>query len=93
MAKYQMFAWYDKVDKVYMPDSILLNEFSRPVMRGFLTSFERDRKMRIDEYALVKVGDFDSVTGVVTPLPSPEEIDPYQVLQEQPNTHGDVKPE
>ena len=40
MAKYQMFAWYDKVDKVYMPDSILLNEFSRPVMRGFLTSFD-----------------------------------------------------
>lgn len=93
MAKYQIFAWYDKVDKVYMADSILLNEFSRPVMRGFLTSFERDRKMRIDEYALVKVGDFDSETGVITPLTAPEEIDPYRVLQDVPNTKGDVKAE
>lgn len=93
MAKLQIFAWYDKVDKVYMPDSILLNEFSRPVKRGFLTSFERDRKMRIDEYDLVKVGDFDSATGVITPLTSPEVQDPYTVMQEVPDTKGEVKPE
>lgn len=81
MAKFQVFCWYDKVDKTYLPDSVLLNQFHRPVCRGFLTQFERDRKMRQDEYDLVKVGDFDTDTGILTGLSVPEVIDPTQVLQ------------
>lgn len=89
----QIFAWFDKVDGQYLPDSIMLNQSHRPVCRGFLTQFERDRKMRLDEYSLVKLGSFDTDTGVIMPLSSPEEIDPFCVCQQQPDTKGDVKAE
>ena len=93
MAKLQVFCWHDKVDGTYMPDSILLNRFQRPVFRGFLTQFERDRKMRIDEYELCKIGEFDDETGVLQALPIPEVLDPYAVLQDRPDTKGQVKDE
>lgn len=89
----QIFAWFDKVDKQYMPDSILLNQSHRPVCRGFLTQFERDRKMRLDEYSLVKLGIFDTDTGVISPFSAPEEIDPFCVCQPQQKTNGDVAAE
>lgn len=89
----QIFAWYDKVDKQYLPDSFLLNQSHRPVCRGFLTQFERDKKMRLDEYSLVKLGSFDTDTGVISALSAPEEIDPFCVMQQAPKTNGEVQSE
>lgn len=72
--KLNVFCWYDKVDKVYMRDSILADRSIRAVCRGYLHSFESDRKMNFKEFELHKIGEFDDETAEF--FPCNEVIDP-----------------
>ena len=47
--KLNVFCWYDKVDKVYMRDSIVADRSTRAVCRGYLQAFEQNRKMNYME--------------------------------------------
>ena len=63
------FMWFDKVDSVFMRDSLVLDRSTRAVCRGYLQAFEQNRKMNFKEFSLNHVMDFDDETGAVTPLP------------------------
>jgi hypothetical protein len=61
--KLKVFCWYDKVDKVYMRDSILADRSTRSVCRGYLHAFEQDKKMNFKEFELHQIGVFDDESG------------------------------
>lgn len=85
------FCWYDKVDKVYMRDSVTIDRSTRAVCRGYLQTFEQNRKMNYKEFSLCHIFDFDDETGVVVPVSPIEEIDPTIVF-DKPETTEDNKP-
>lgn len=62
-----VFCWYDKVDKVYMRDSIVADRSTRAVCRGYLQVFEQNRKMNFKEFELHKIGTFDDETAEFVP--------------------------
>lgn len=65
--KLSIFAWFDKIDKVYMKDSIVADRSIRAVCRGYLHAFEQDRKMNYKEFELHKIGEFDDESGSIVP--------------------------
>lgn len=85
-----VYGWYDKVDKIYMPDSMLLARSERAVCRGFLSAFQADKKMNPNEYELCKFGTFDDETGLFQVFETPVKVDPTVVFEKQPDTHGEV---
>lgn len=90
--KVKCFCWYDKIDEVYMRDSFVLDRSTRAVCRGYLASFEQNRKMNPKEFELVRVGDFDDETGEFSPCFPPEVIDPLQVYDRpKPEEGSDSK--
>lgn len=92
--KVSMYGWYDKVDKVYMPDSVMLARSERAVCRGYITAFMNDKKMNPAEYELVKYFDFDDETGKITDIQDPPlRIDPRQVYADANTTDGAVHDE
>lgn len=72
--KLNVFCWFDKIDKVYMRDSIVADRSTRAVCRGYLQAFEQNRKMNYKEFELHKIGEFDDDTGEF--IPCNEVIDP-----------------
>lgn len=86
-----VFCWYDKVDKVYMKDSIVADRSTRAVCRGYLQAFEQNRKMNFKEFSLVQLGSFDDETGILIPFDPPKEIDPTIVFEKQDLSDGKEK--
>lgn len=81
--KLNVFCWYDKVDKVYMRDSIVADRSTRAVSRGYLQVFEQNRKMNYKEFELHKIGEFDDETAEF--IPCNEVIDPT-IVYDKPDT-------
>lgn len=82
-------AIYDKIDKVYMRDSITLDRSLRSICRGYLNIFEQNRKMNYKEYELRKIGYFDDESGVFTPINPPETVDPTIVYDKPQPKEGE----
>lgn len=78
--KLNVFCWYDKVDKVYMRDSVVVDRSTRAVCRGYLQSFQKNRMMNFKEFSLVQVGEFDDETGIINAFEKPVEVDPTIVF-------------
>lgn len=81
--KLNVFCWYDKIDKVYMRDSIVADRSTRAVCRGYLQTFEQNRKMNYKEFELHKIGEFDDETAEF--IPCNEVIDPT-IVYDKPDT-------
>lgn len=81
--KLNVFCWYDKIDKVYMRDSIVADRSTRAVCRGYLQAFEQNRKMNYKEFELHKIGEFDDETAEL--VPCNEIIDPT-IVYAKPDT-------
>ena len=80
---------FDKIDKVYMRDSITLDRSLRSICRGYLNIFEQNRKMNFKEFELRKVGFFDDELGEFTPLNPPEIVDPTCVYDKPQPKEGE----
>lgn len=78
-----VFGWYDKVDKIYLPDSILLSRSERATCRGYLQSFANDKRMNAQEYELVRYGDFDDEKGAFSMYDVPKVVDVRQVFSQE----------
>lgn len=78
--KLNVFCWYDKIDKVYMRDSVVVDRSTRAVCRGYLNSFQKNKMMNFKEFSLVQIGEFDDETGVLNSFGAPVEIDPTIVF-------------
>lgn len=96
-----VFCWYDKIDKVYMPGTFMLNRSERAVCRGFLQEFERDKRMNPAEFSLYRIGTFDDETGQFVlgeyddntqfvKYDKPRQVDPSVVFAKQGATDGAV---
>lgn len=77
--KVNVFCWYDKIDKVYMKDSIVSDRSTRAVCRGYLQVFEQNKKMNFKEYELYQIATFDDETGELVPMK--EVVDPTIVFE------------
>lgn len=84
-----VFCWHDKVDELYMPDSVVLSRSERSVCRGYITAFTNDRKLNPVEFELVKIGTFDDETGVFTALSAPEVVNVNQVFAKPDSRSGE----
>lgn len=78
-----VYCWFDKVDKVYMPDSFVLDRSRRSVCRGYLQSFNQHKMMNPKEFSLCKTADFDDETGELKPIFPPEVVDPMIVFDKE----------
>lgn len=74
-----VFCWHDKVDKIYMQDSVRVHYSKRAMCRGYLMEFEQNKKMNPEEFELCVIGEFNEFTGVVTPYSEPEVLNPRAV--------------
>lgn len=90
MKTVKLYAWYDKVDKTVLPGSLMASPSERSVCRGFISSFEKDRKMNIKEYELVCLGSIDEETGRITALPERRVVDYNCVYAPAVSTDGEV---
>lgn len=90
MKQIKIFAWYDKVDKSVLLGSLMCSASTRSVCRGFLASFDKDKRMNIKEYDLVCLGIIDEDTGRIDAYARPEVIDPNIVYGEVDTSSGDV---
>lgn len=86
----KVYVWHDKIDGVYMPDSMMVARSERAVCRGYLNAFANDKKMNPAEYELCKVATFDDETCEFKAIYPPIVVDPMQVYARQPDTNGDV---
>lgn len=84
------YMYYDKVDKVYLDRSIVFSRSERAVCRGYLQSFEQDKRMNPKEYELRFFGTFDDESGKWSLLPEPSVVDVMQVYEKIPDTQGKV---
>lgn len=78
--KLNVFCWYDKIDKVYMRDSVVVDRSTRAVCRGYLQSFQKNKMMNYKEFSLVQIGEFDDETGIINAFDKPVEVDPTIVF-------------
>lgn len=83
------FVWYDKIDKVYMRDSVVFDRSTRAVCRGYLQSFIQNKMMNPKEFNLVKIGTFDDETAEFKPIFPPEVIDPNIVFDKPAVADGE----
>lgn len=81
--KLGIFCWHDKVDGVYMPDSVMVDRSKRAVCRGYLQAFEQNKKLNFKEYELCQLGTIDDETGVISANKEPEVIDPKIVYAQE----------
>lgn len=86
--KVNVFCWYDKVDQVYMKDSIVADRSLRAVCRGYLQAFEQNRKMNFKEFELHQIGKFDDETAEFVPMN--EVIDPT-IVYDKPEVKENVE--
>lgn len=89
--KCNVFCWYDKIDKVYMKDSIVADRSTRAVCRGYLQAFDQNKKMNFKEFELVQLGVFDDESGAFEPINPPERIDPTIVYAQPDLSDGQEK--
>lgn len=84
--KLNVFCWFDKIDKVYMRDSVVVDRSTRAVCRGYLQSFQKNKMMNFKEFSLVQIGEFDDETGTISAFTNPVEIDPTIVFDKSEET-------
>lgn len=85
-----IYSSYDKVDKVY--GVFVLDRSERSVIRGFITQFERDKKINPKEYDLMCFGTFDDQSGKFELYPTPVKVDLKKVYADVP-ADGDIHDE
>lgn len=85
----KLYCWHDKVDKLFMPDSFMLSRSERAVCRGFLKTFETDKKLNPKEYELVCLGQFDDETGSLVPS-QPVVVNVNQIFDDSVPSDGTV---
>lgn len=86
----QIYMWYDKVDKTYLSDSIMVSDQRRSVCRGYIKAFENDRKMNPAEYELRCVGSVDLNSGEITS--DVEVVDPRIVYSSDQSDYEVIAP-
>lgn len=91
--KLHVLAWYDKVDKCLMFDSVTANRSIRSVCRGYIDVFKSRKEMNPKEFELRKIGELDDETGQLIPVYPNEVIDPRIVYEKVEPTEGEVKDE
>lgn len=85
MKKLYVFCWFDKVDKLYLQDSVRVHYSKRAMCRGYLNEFEQNKKMNFNEFELCVIAEFNEETGLLDPYSSPEVLDPRIVYAQEQN--------
>lgn len=87
--KHSLYVWFDKVDKTYMVGSAQFARSERAICRGYLASFEHDKRMNPKEFELRRIGAFDDETGEWL-LTENKVVDVMQVYERPESKDGQV---